>query len=93
MGAIAVIVLFVMLIWRGIKIAMKATDVFSTMLVLGIVGKLALQTILNIGVVTNTLPNTGVSLPFFSYGGSSLVVAMVEMGMVLSISRYSKISK
>ena len=63
------------------------------MLVLGIIGKLALQTVMNIAVVTNTIPNTGVSLPFFSYGGSALIVAMAEMGMVLSISRYSKISK
>ncbi len=89
-GAIAVIILFVLLVWRGIVIAMKAPDIFSTITVVGIVGKVAIQSILNIAVVTNSIPNTGISLPFFSYGGSSLVVLMVEMGIVLSISRYSK---
>ena len=89
-GALAVILLFILLIWRGVVIAMKAPDVFSTITVVGIVGKVAVQTLLNIAVVTNSIPNTGISLPFFSYGGSSLVVLMVEMGIVLSISRYSK---
>ncbi len=89
-GALAAIILFVLLVWRGIVIAMKAPDIFSTITVIGIVGKVALQSLLNIAVVTNSIPNTGISLPFFSYGGSSLVVLMAEMGIVLSISRYSK---
>lgn len=92
-GALAVIALFVLLVWRGIVIAMKAPDIFSTITVIGIVGKVALQSLLNIAVVTNSIPNTGISLPFFSYGGSSLVVLMAEMGIVLSISRYSKQKK
>ncbi len=89
-GAIAVIVLFILLIVRGYKIAMKTTDVYSSLVVMGIVSKVGLQAAFNIGVVTNTLPNTGISLPFFSYGGSSTVVLLVEMGIVLSISRFSR---
>lgn len=89
-GALAVVILFMIFVWRGIIIAMKAPDVYSSLLVIGIVGKVALQSLLNIAVVTNSIPNTGISLPFFSYGGSSLVVLMVEMGIVLSVSRYSR---
>lgn len=88
-GAMAVIILFVILIIKGYKIAAKAPDTFSSLVVTGIVSKVALQAAFNIGVVTNTLPNTGISLPFFSYGGSSTVVLLVEMGIVLSISRFS----
>ncbi|MBE6612041.1 MAG: putative lipid II flippase FtsW [Ruminococcaceae bacterium] len=93
LGASAVIILFVLFVWRGFVIAMKAPDTFSSLVVVGIVGKVALQSILNIAVVTNSMPNTGISLPFFSYGGSSLCVLMVEMGIVLSISRYSRQKK
>jgi len=92
-GAVAVILLFILFVWRGFIIAMKAPDTFSSLTVIGIVGKVALQSLLNIAVVTNSMPNTGISLPFFSYGGSSLCVLMVEMGIVLSISRYSKQKK
>lgn len=92
-GAAAVILLFILLAWRGFIIAMKAPDTFSSLVVIGIVGKVVLQAMLNIAVVTNSIPNTGISLPFFSYGGSSLVVLMIEMGIVLSISRYSKQKK
>ncbi len=92
-GAIAVILLFILFTWRGMIIAMKAPDTFSSLVVMGIVGKVALQSLLNIAVVTNSMPNTGISLPFFSYGGSSLCVLMVEMGIVLSISRFSKQQK
>ncbi len=88
-GALAVITLFIMLIIKGYKIAAKAPDIFSSLVVTGIVSKVALQAAFNIGVVTNTLPNTGISLPFFSYGGSSTIVLLVEMGIVLSISRFS----
>lgn len=88
-GAAAVILLFAMLVWRGVIIAMKAPDTYTSLLVLGIIGKVALQCIMNIAVVTGSMPVTGVSLPFFSYGGSSLVMLMAEMGMILAISRYS----
>ncbi len=88
-GAILVIVLFMLLIWRGFVIALKAPDTFSSLVVIGLISKVAIQTILNIGVVTNTIPNTGISLPFFSYGGSALLMQLGEMGIILSISRYS----
>lgn len=89
-GAVAVIALFMLFIYRGMVIAMRAPDTFSSLLVIGIIGKVAIQAILNIAVVTGSIPNTGISLPFFSYGGTSLCILMVEMGVVLSISRYSK---
>ncbi len=88
-GAVAVIVLFALLLWRGIVIALHAPDTYSSILTLGIMTQIAMQCIMNIAVVTGTMPVTGVSLPFFSYGGSSLIMLMFEMGMVLSISRYS----
>lgn len=83
------ILLFAALAWRGYIIARNAPDLFSSLLVLGIVAQVTLQAILNICVVTGTIPNTGISLPFFSSGGTSLVILMTEMGIVLSISRYS----
>jgi len=92
-GAALAIVLFAFLISRGIKIAIKATGVYERLLVLGICVKMAVQVLLNIAVVTNTIPNTGISLPFFSYGGSSLIMLFFEMGIILSVSRYSKIAK
>ncbi len=88
-GAVAVITLFVLLIWRGFVIALKAPDTFSSLVVIGLTSKVAIQALLNIAVVTNTIPNTGISLPFFSYGGTALLVQLVEMGIILSISRYS----
>jgi cell division protein FtsW len=93
LGAVSAIILFGMLVFRGIQISLRAEDVFSRLLTLGISLKMAIQVLLNIGVVTNTIPNTGISLPFFSYGGSSLVMLFFEMGIVLSVSRSSKISK
>ncbi len=89
-GAMMVIVLFVLLIWRGFVVAFHAKDKFGSMIVIGIVSRVAIQTILNIGVVTNTIPPTGISLPFFSYGGTALMMLMFEMGLVLSISRQSR---
>lgn len=80
-----------MLVWRGVVIGLKAKDRFGAMLAMGIVFQVGLQTALNIGVVTDTLPNTGISLPFFSYGGTSLMMLLIEMGIVLSVSRYSRI--
>lgn len=88
-GAVATICLFIAFLWRGIVIAQKAPDTFSKLVVVGIVSKVAIQAVLNMAVVTNTIPNTGISLPFFSYGGSSLVMLLIEMGIVLAISRYS----
>ena len=88
-GAIAVIILFALFVWRGFVIATKAPDSFSGIVALGITAKVAIQVLLNIAVVTNSIPNTGISLPFFSYGGSSLVMLFIEMGVLLAISRYS----
>jgi len=92
-GGIAVLILFALLIYRGFIIAMKTDGIFPRMLVLGILIKIAIQVILNVAVVTNSIPNTGISLPFFSYGGSSLVMLFLEMGIILSISRSAKITK
>ncbi len=89
-GALGVILLFGLLVWRGFRIAAKAPDKFSSIVVYGLMTKVALQTILNIAVVTNSIPNTGISLPFFSSGGTSLILQIFEMGIVLSISRYSQ---
>ena len=74
-GALIIIILFILLVWRGLSL------------------QVGIQTVLNIGVVTNTLPNTGISLPFFSYGGTSLIILLAQMGVVLSISRTSNIEK
>ncbi len=86
-GAVAIIVLFALLIYRGIKIGLMAKDRFSALLCMGIVFQIGIQVALNIGVVTDFLPNTGISLPFFSAGGTSLIILLCEMGMVLSVSR------
>lgn len=92
-GAMAIIALFALLVWRGFTIAMRAADKFGTLLAIGLTFQVGLQAMLNIWVVTNTIPNTGISLPFFSYGGTSLVILLAEMGIVLSVSRKSDISK
>ena len=88
-GAILVIGLFVAFVWRGIKIAQNTPDAFSRLVAVGIVSQIGIQAFLNIAVVTGTIPNTGITLPFFSYGGSSLTILLVEMGILLGISRYS----
>lgn len=87
-GATAIIVLLAALILRGYWIALHAKDRFSTVLCAGLITLIAVQTVLNLGVVTNLLPSTGISLPFFSYGGTALAVNLGEMGIVLSISRH-----
>lgn len=87
-GALAIIVLFAVTILRGYWIALHARDRFSTVLAAGLVTLIAVQTILNLCVVTNLLPSTGIALPFFSYGGTALAVNLGEMGIVLQISRY-----
>lgn len=89
-GAVFIMTMFVLLIIRGIKIALKAPDVFGMLTVVGIMAQIGLQTLLNIAVVTGLIPNTGVTLPFFSYGGTALTVLLVEMGIVLNVSRYSE---
>lgn len=92
-GAAAVIILFAFLIYRGIVIAVKCKDYFGSLLVTGIMIQVALQVIINIAVVTDIFPNTGMPLPFFSYGGTALLVLLCEMGVVLSVSRNSSIEK
>lgn len=87
-GAFAVILLFVAMVLRGFYIASRAPDRFTSLVVYGLSLKLALQAILNIAVVTNSMPNTGVSLPFFSSGGTFLAIQIFEMGIILSVSRY-----
>ncbi|MBO5110671.1 MAG: putative lipid II flippase FtsW [Clostridia bacterium] len=89
LGAFLVVTLFILLLWRGYVIAMHAPDTFSALTVFGITSQVGIQALLNMAVVTDLIPNTGISLPFFSYGGSSLVLLLTEMGIVLSISRYS----
>lgn len=92
-GAVIVIVLFAMLVWRGYVVAMRAPDRFGALMAVGLTTQVGLQAILNIAVTTNTIPNTGISLPFFSYGGSSLLMLLFQMGIILSISRYSSIEQ
>ena len=92
-GAAFIICLFALLIIRGFQIASKCRDRFSMLLVMGLVVKMALQVILNIAVVTNTIPSTGISLPFFSYGGTALIILLGEMGIILSVSRFSYLDK
>ena len=85
-GAVCVILLFLFMIWRFVVIANNAPDLFGALLVVGVMAHIALQVILNIAVVTNTIPNTGITLPFISYGGTSVVFLMMEMGAALSVS-------
>ena len=92
-GALIVIILFALFIWRGVYIALHARDRFGTMLALGITFQFGVQAILNICVVTNTIPNTGISLPFFSFGGTALIMLLAEMGVLLSVSRHSNTEK
>ena len=86
-GAVCVIALFALLILRGYHIALHAADRFSSMLAAGLTTLIAVQAILNLCVVTNILPSTGIALPFFSYGGTALAVNLGEMGVILSVSR------
>lgn len=88
-GCTFIILLFAGLILRGIKIALEAPDTFGSLMVVGIMAQVAIQTILNIAVVTSSIPNTGVPLPFFSYGGTAFMILLMEMGVVLSVSRFS----
>ena len=85
-GALLLILLFILLLWRFMIIATQAPDLFGSLIAAGILGHIAIQVILNIAVVTNTIPNTGITLPFISYGGTSVVFLLLEMGLVLSVS-------
>lgn len=92
-GAILIIVLFLLLVLRGIKISIGVNEMFSSLVTLGITAQIGIQAFLNMLVVTDLIPNTGISLPFFSYGGSSLVILLAEMGILLSISKSYKFRK
>ena len=90
-GAVCVILLYILLIWRFLIIANNAKDLFGALLVVGIMSHISIQVVLNIAVVTNTIPNTGISLPFISYGGTSVLFLMAEMGLALSVARGIKL--
>lgn len=92
-GAAIILCLFAFLIYRGYKIAIRCKDYFGSLVVMGIMTQIALQVIINIAVVTDIIPNTGMALPFFSYGGTAIIVLLAEMGVVLSISRNSSLEK
>ena len=86
-GAIAVMLMFILLIWRLMIIANNAPDMYGALLVIGVMGHIAIQVILNIAVVTNTIPNTGITLPFISYGGSAVIIQLAEVGIALNVAR------
>lgn len=92
-GAISVILIFMFMIYCFMVIAGNAPDLMGAMIVIGVMAHIAIQVILNIAVVTNTIPNTGVTLPFISYGGTSVMFLMLEMGMVLSVSNQIKLEQ
>ncbi len=92
-GAAIILCLFAFLIYRGYKIAIRCKDYFGSLVVMGIMIQIALQVIINLAVVTDTIPNTGMALPFFSYGGTAIIVLLAEMGVVLSVSRNSSLEK
>ena len=89
-GCIFVISLFIIFTVRGIIISMRAKDMFGSLVAIGITSLIAIQAILNIAVVTNSIPNTGISLPFLSYGGTSLIILLISVGILLSISKQEK---
>lgn len=89
-GAGVVLILFLLMLWRFAVIAGNAPDLFGTLLVTGVMGHIAIQVMLNVAVVTNTIPNTGITLPFISYGGTSVLFLLIEMGLVLSVSNQIK---
>lgn len=92
-GAVIILLIFALLVWRGVIISLRARDRFGKLLGIGLTCHIGLQVVLNILVITDWLPNTGISLPFFSYGGSSLLTLMFEMGVILAVSRTSNIEK
>ena len=92
-GGVSLILLFIILIWRLMLIVMNARDLYGALLVVGVLAHVAVQVLINVAVVTNTMPNTGIPLPFISYGGTSLVFLLVEMGIALSVARQIKVRK
>lgn len=92
-GATIILLIFALLVWRGITLSLRAKDKFGKILGIGLTSQIGIQVVLNILVITDWLPNTGISLPFFSYGGSSLIMLMAQMGIVLSISRTANIER
>lgn len=92
-GATLIILLFALLVWRGFVIGLRSKDRFGTLLAVGLTAQIGLQVILNIAVVTNTVPNTGINLPFFSYGGTGLLMLLGQIGVILAVSRQSTIEK
>lgn len=89
-GALVIILLFVLLVYSGVSIALRAPDKFGCMLVIGLTAQIGWQALLNIAVVTNSIPNTGISLPFFSAGGTALTMQLAQMGVILNVSRYCR---
>ncbi|MEG1500706.1 MAG: putative lipid II flippase FtsW [Clostridiales bacterium] len=92
-GAVLVIILFVILVWRGLTIAVNMPETFGALLALGVTGMIGLQAFVNLGVVTGLLPITGITLPFISYGGTSMIISMASAGLLLNLSRYSEIKR
>lgn len=92
-GTIVVLLLFMLVIWRGIIIALKVDDLFGRYLATGIISLIAVQSLMNIGVVTSSLPTTGITLPFISFGGTSLIMYMAAVGILLNISRFAKLDR
>lgn len=92
-GAAIILIIFALLVWRGITLSLRAKDKFGKLLGIGLTSQIGIQVVLNILVITDWLPNTGISLPFFSYGGSSLIMLLAQMGIVLSISRTANIER
>ena len=90
-GAMAIIALFVVLIWRGLRIGLRAPDAFGGYLALGITVLIATQVVMNLGVVTGLLPTKGLPLPFLSFGGSALLVTMLSTGVLLNISQHAHV--
>lgn len=92
-GAVMILIIFALLVWRGVTLSLRSKDKFGKLLGIGLTSQIGIQVILNILVITDWLPNTGISLPFFSYGGSSLIMLLAQMGIVLSISRTANIER
>ncbi len=90
-GGSFILLLFALLLWRGIRVSLGAPDLYGTFVSLGVVSMIAIQVMINVGVVTGLIPVTGITLPFLSYGGSSLTLMLLAVGVLLNISRYAKL--
>lgn len=89
-GGLIVLLLFLVLVWRGMRVAMTIPDRFGSLLAVGIIGMVAVQVVINIGVVIGMMPVTGITLPLISYGGSSLTLMLTALGILLNLSRYAR---